>query len=134
MIAAALILLAPPGEDPDCSGTTLQMARCANRTFKSAAAAMDRTWSGIVRALGEEDRRFADPLSPTRVEAARAAQEAWLRYRDAQCTAEADHEARGGSVYPLHYISCRTRMTRERTQQLRDRYLAGGSTPEGKVP
>lgn len=134
MIAAALILLALSAEDPDCSGTTLQMVRCASRVFDGAATELDRAWSGIVRALGEEDRRFADPLSPTRVEAARAAQEAWLRYRDAQCTAEADNEARGGSVYPLHYISCRTRMTRERVQQLRDRYLAGGSNPEGKVP
>lgn len=134
MIVVALLLLAGSAEDPDCSGTTLQMARCANRTFEGAASEMGQVWSGIVRALGEEDRRFADQLSPTRVEAAQAAQDAWLRYRDAQCTAEADNEARGGSVYPLHYISCRTRMTRERMQQLRDRYLAGGSNPQGKVP
>jgi uncharacterized protein YecT (DUF1311 family) len=108
---------ARPAEDPDCSGNTLQMVQCANRVFDRADRELNGVWQDNISALEREDRTLDDHREP-RADIARTAQKAWLAFRDAQCAVEADDEARGGSMYPLIYIACRTDMTRARIQQL----------------
>ncbi|MDO9369893.1 MAG: lysozyme inhibitor LprI family protein [Sphingopyxis sp.] len=105
-------------EDPDCGGNTVQMVQCANRVFDRADRELNLVWKETVAALEREDRVRDDHREPP-VDIARKAQKTWLAFRDAQCAAEADGEARGGTLYPLIYIGCRTDMTRVRTQQLR---------------
>lgn len=109
---------APAAEDTDCGGNTAQMVRCVNRTFDHADREMNLIWNEHIAALDREDRTIDDHRE-RRVNIAQAAQKAWLAYRDAQCAADADGEARGGTMYPLVYIGCRTDMTRERILQLR---------------
>lgn len=122
MIALYVLILAgqaadAPG-DPDCAGNTAQMVQCANRIFDRADHDMNVVWRDITAALQREDRQWNDHREP-RLEIARTAQRTWLAFRDAQCAAEADEEARGGTLYPLIYIGCRTQMTRQRIAQLR---------------
>lgn len=105
-------------EDPDCGGNTAQMVECANRIFDRADRELNVAWKESIAALEREDRTLDDHREP-RADIARTAQRAWLAFRDAQCAADADSEARGGTLYPLVYIGCRTDMTRARTQQLR---------------
>ena len=45
------------------------------------------------------------------------AQRAWIDYRDGQCEAEGAQFA-GGSIRPLITISCKTTLTRKRTEEL----------------
>jgi uncharacterized protein YecT (DUF1311 family) len=47
----------------------------------------------------------------------RTAQRNWIQYRDNECTFEtADNE--GGSIHPMVYAGCLTRLTKERTRAL----------------
>ena len=108
----------PPVDDPDCGGNTMQMAQCANRIFEREDRELNQLWKEMTAALEREDRKAEDHREP-RLDIARKAQRAWVAYRDAQCAADADAEARGGTIYPLVYIGCRTEMTRARIQQLR---------------
>lgn len=110
-------LPAAPVEDPDCGGNTLQMVQCANRVFERADRELNLVWQENISALEREDRTLDDHREP-RADIARTGQKAWQAFRDAQCAVEADDEARGGSMYPLIYIACRTDMTRVRIQQL----------------
>jgi uncharacterized protein YecT (DUF1311 family) len=105
-------------EDADCSGNTLQMVRCGNRIFDRADRELNLIWDEKIAVLEREDRTLDDQREP-RADIARRAQKAWAAFRDAECAAQADEEARGGSMYPLIYIGCRTEMTREHILQLR---------------
>ena len=110
---------AAASDDPDCGGNTSQMVACSNRIFAQAEQELDAAWRDAERRYGEQDRENNDQLSPTMLEAARAAQAAWTQYRDARCTLLANESARGGTAYPLEYIGCRTTMTRARAVELR---------------
>lgn len=46
-----------------------------------------------------------------------AAQRAWLKFRDEQCSLESDY-ADGGSLQNVIYARCYFKMTRDRTKQL----------------
>ena len=48
----------------------------------------------------------------------RAAQRAWIAFRDAEAARVADEEGRGGSIYPMIYAGMRKRLTEERVRQL----------------
>ena len=48
----------------------------------------------------------------------RAAQQAWLRFRDLECAFETAG-SEGGSVHPMVETECRTELTRQRNQQLK---------------
>ena len=47
------------------------------------------------------------------------AQRGWLRYRDAHCRVDG-YTARGGSLEPLLVATCKARLTRMRTEELRE--------------
>jgi len=47
------------------------------------------------------------------------AQRGWLRYRDAHCRVDG-YAARGGSLEPLLVATCKTRLTRLRTAELKE--------------
>ena len=49
----------------------------------------------------------------------RAAQLAWIKYRDAHCEYEASGN-KGGSIYPMIYSFCLAEVTAERAKQFRD--------------
>jgi uncharacterized protein YecT (DUF1311 family) len=49
------------------------------------------------------------------------AQEAWLRYRDAECKAVAD-QFEGGSMQPMQFSSCMYELTLARIRELNDDY------------
>ena len=51
----------------------------------------------------------------------KAAQEAWVTYRDLQCRAEGGQYA-GGSIQPTIFANCMESVTRARIQQLHDTY------------
>ena len=94
------------------------MNQCASEAYDRADKALNTTYSEA-RNANKGDAKGLKTLLDS--------QRGWLRYRAGQCDLEAD-EFRGGSIVPLVSGNCMTRITRERTQELRD-YLAG---PEGQ--
>ncbi|MBL0917760.1 MAG: DUF1311 domain-containing protein [Hydrogenophaga sp.] len=110
----------PPNELPaDCSKaeTQRQINACAYADFEHAQAAYAATYRDLSNGLDNAQRTLL-----------RSAQTAWLQYRTAACDFEAAG-VRGGSAEPMVRLQCQSRMTRERTAELR-RHL---SCPEGDV-
>ncbi|MEL7255598.1 MAG: lysozyme inhibitor LprI family protein [Pseudomonadota bacterium] len=112
MRCAAIVLAAglvpAMAQAQDCSGTTADMAACGSAEFQLADAELNAVYG---RAMAAAERGgFAADL--------RAAQRLWIPYRDAACHVEAAPYA-GGSIAPLIFVGCLTRLTEERTQGLR---------------
>ena len=120
----ALLVLAQASPDPawNCAQPVAQqeMNWCAAREYERADAIMNRQWSTTAAEMkrrdvnGEYPRDARQGFFATLLDAQRA----WLKYRDAQCASEG-YLFRGGSMEPLLVSTCRTRLTEERTQQLR---------------
>jgi uncharacterized protein YecT (DUF1311 family) len=113
LIAFAAIQAAYP-PDSDCQdygdGSTMAMSKC----FKSQS----ETWE---RRLDEEYRAALAraEIDPNTL---RAAQRAWLRYRDTNC--EAYHTVKG-SIATILTERCWRDMTRDRTLELHDMIWTG---------
>jgi uncharacterized protein YecT (DUF1311 family) len=133
MIAAAALLVlaqAAPAietEEIDCEHAQYQieMNLCAAREFEAADAELNRQWaetSARMKALDAELDREHD-RQPGHFDTLLEAQRAWLRFRDAQCLSES-FMARGGSMQPMLDSQCKTYLTVQRTEQLRN--LAAG--------
>jgi uncharacterized protein YecT (DUF1311 family) len=105
-------------EDPQ---NQMEMNVCAGLDFERADAELNAAWrvaiAGARAADAELDRRYDQ--RPTTEAKLREAQRAWLVFRDAHCTVQGYDEARGGTMEPMVYGSCRAALTRLRTAQLR---------------
>lgn len=107
---AAMALAAPAlAQDIDCRNPMAQntMNICADRDFQRADRMLNGVYANLLSVLG--DRDFRDKL--------RAAQRNWLSYRDNECRFETA-ENEGGSIHPMVYAGCLTRLTKERIRAL----------------
>lgn len=96
------------------------MNACASIDFQRADAELNRVWARAIAGAREADRELDREFDqrPTEEATLREAQRAWITFRDAHCTVEGYHEARGGSMETMVYEGCRAALTRERIQQL----------------
>ena len=90
------------------------MNRQAQQEFESADAELNKAYGKLTADMGADDLKDF-----------RAAQRLWVQFRDAQAEYEANSEARGGSMQPMLYDACRTKLTRARTAEFRQ-MLKGG--------
>jgi uncharacterized protein YecT (DUF1311 family) len=127
MIAVALgLTLLAVAQDPwrefhcDDPQNQQEMNTCARIEFERADGELNALWRDVIAGAREADREINREYdqAPTSEAVLRQAQRAWVTFRDAHCTYEG-HEARGGTMEPLLYNSCRARLTRERIDQLR---------------
>lgn len=123
MIFVSLLLLAAvQGDEIDCDGQQTQHAMnlCAQAEYDEADAALNAQWKITAAAMkardAEIDRTY--DKQPTHHETLLAGQRAWLIYRDKQCLSES-FAARGGSMQPMLVSGCQSRLTKERTAQLK---------------
>ncbi len=114
MIAAALaapLLAAAPAlaDDVDCKNAQAQndMNICADKDYRAADAVLNKVYKDMTKGM---DAHTLDLL--------RKSQRAWIAFRDAECTYQ-NVENEGGSIYPMVYSGCLTRLTKLRTQQLK---------------
>jgi uncharacterized protein YecT (DUF1311 family) len=91
----------------DEARTQMEMNECADREYRKADAELNRVYQQLVRASGGRDAKL------------KAAQLAWLKFRDAQCDYEAAFNE-GGSMQPMTYSFCLADVTAARTKQLRE--------------
>jgi uncharacterized protein YecT (DUF1311 family) len=92
------------------------MNACFAMEFKNADMEMNSAYQLTLKRLDREDQ-----------EQVRAAQRAWLQYRDLHCKAVGSLQAGGGSLEPTEILSCRSDVTKERTKEIQNGY----GTPEG---
>ena len=92
----------------DTARTQLELNECANKDFKAADAVLNRVYNQLAAKLTDDEKAKLKEVELN-----------WLKYRDANCTFEADAYA-GGSIAPFTYSYCLARMTRARTAELRE--------------
>jgi uncharacterized protein YecT (DUF1311 family) len=108
----ALSGLAEPQKTKDpCANaqTTAEMRDCAGREYKQADDELNRVYRQLMAKLDDEGRKTA----------LKTAQQAWIKYRDANCDF-ASYLNRGGTKEPVVRYNCMTGMTVARTKELRE--------------
>jgi len=93
-----------------CPGanTQFELTRCAARARDQADAELNNVYRGLMKDAGTTERVKL-----------RAAQLAWIKFRDTHC----DYESvgnKGGSIYPMVYSFCLAKVTVARTKQLQE--------------
>jgi uncharacterized protein YecT (DUF1311 family) len=122
----------PPNPGWNCDNPQLQqeMNWCAARDFEIADDRLNSLWKEVAALMKARDADFATYGADydTRegfFESLLNAQRGWLRYRDAHCALEG-YEFRGGSMEALLVNSCKARLTRIRTEELRQLIVSAG--------
>ncbi len=93
--------------------TQSEMNHCAGLDAQQADADLNRVYKDLLAKLKNDD---------SAIKKLRAAQRAWLAFRDARLQElfpATDKQAEYGSMYPMCYAQVTTAMTKERTTQLR---------------
>lgn len=79
----------------------------AEHHFEAADAKLNKVYKQLMEKI--------DQQSQTKL---RTSQRAWIAFRDAQADLQEDFEARGGTMGPTVYSTCRTNLTEARTSEL----------------
>jgi uncharacterized protein YecT (DUF1311 family) len=114
----------------DTAITQLDLNNCSALELKEADDELNQVYKDIVKRNGD-DKVFLDRL--------KAAQRAWLTFRDAELEAlfpEANKQSQYGSSYPMCYAKGKATVTKERTQQLK-KWITGvreGDVCSGSLP
>lgn len=108
MAGLAFAQKAPAKKADPCANaqTQTEMNGCAAEAYKKADAALNRVYQQLLAKLESAHQ-----------EKLKAAQRAWLPFRDAHCECEA-FTYEGGSMQPMMRGHCLAAETKARTQQL----------------
>ncbi len=122
-ICALLIGFATPAasqENIDCGYpvTQMEMTYCAEKSWNEADEELNSVYKSAMARMKEMDS-LLDPSLRGAADALRAAQRAWIPYRDKACEAYG-FMARGGSMEPMLIYGCRATLTRTRIEELKD--------------
>ncbi|TCT09244.1 uncharacterized protein YecT (DUF1311 family) [Tepidamorphus gemmatus] len=123
-VVAALALLvaltgdagAEPHVDCNNAGTQMELNYCAERDYLAADADLNEIYPQAIEAMRQIDSRL-EPGRRGAVESLRAAQRAWIPFRDKACEAEG-YLVSGGSMMALIVYGCLERLTRQRVEDL----------------
>lgn len=101
-----------------------EMNICAGISFQRADNDLNAAYRVAIEAARASDRQFRElrvtgDARPGYEAVLRAAQRAWLTYREQHCTWQGYNEARGGSMESMIYGGCMALITRARIEELR---------------
>jgi uncharacterized protein YecT (DUF1311 family) len=101
-----------PCWDTDTAMAQSEMNRCAAEDASAADAELNRVYQQLLSKLSDDKSAQAK---------LRAAQRAWVVFRDAQLEAwyPASNKQAYGSIFPMCYAQMRAAITKERAEQLR---------------
>ncbi|MBI3677243.1 MAG: lysozyme inhibitor LprI family protein [Proteobacteria bacterium] len=113
VICAALLLLFDGpvyAQKLDCKNAVAQqdMNICVDEDFKKSDAKLNAIYRAL---MGKLEGKEKDEL--------KAAQRAWLSYRDAECTFTI-RENEGGTIYPMMWSGCLKQKTDVRIKELQE--------------
>ena len=119
LVACAVLLATPavaaPAADAapqprDCSRlqTQADMNDCAAANFKAADAVLNRLYGKLMAAQ-------RDAGGKARL---RAAERAWVAYRDGECTFDVGPREEGGTIWPMMWFGCLREKTAARAREL----------------
>ena len=94
---------------------------CADKDFQAADKALNEAYEAALAST--KTRELEKPYDAKSFEAAmRAAQRAWIAYRDADCKDLTAQEWSGGTGTTSAVLGCMTEKTMQRTKDLKERY------------
>lgn len=93
---------------PSCTDAVTQtdMNICAHQSYEAVDVELNQTYQALTQALNAPEQELLTD-----------AELAWIEYRDKTCELEAA-PYEGGTIQPLIYSQCLTRMTENRTAEL----------------
>ena len=98
-----------PCETAEQTGVTVDLVNCSSKKLAEADANLNKTYRELIGKLG--DKKWELNL--------RSAQQAWIKYRDANCGFVSELSG-GGSSSTFEYNFCLADMTTARTKELRE--------------
>jgi uncharacterized protein YecT (DUF1311 family) len=98
-----------PCEKANESGVTVELVECSLKKLAAADGELNKAYRQLMSRLG--DKKWAEKL--------RAAQQAWIKYRDANCDYVSEFSG-GGSAVTFEYNFCLADMTTARTKELQE--------------
>ncbi len=101
----------------DEAKTQMEINSCAAGELEAADKALNEQWAETMAVMRRLDGDGPGDGQPGHVETVRAAQRAWLTYRDQHCLAES-FIGRGGSIQVSLEHTCKAYLTQQRTFQL----------------
>ena len=96
-----------PCDKAEQSGVTLDLVECSQRKLADADAELNKTYRQLIAKM--DNKQWEAKL--------RAAQQAWIKFRDANCDYESEFSG-GGSASTFEYNFCLADMTSVRAKQL----------------
>jgi uncharacterized protein YecT (DUF1311 family) len=98
-----------PCEKANQTGITVDLVECSQKTLAQADADLNKTYRQLIAKMG--NKQWETKL--------RRAQQAWIKYRDANCDYESEFSG-GGSATTFEYNFCLAEMTKTRAKELLD--------------
>ncbi len=120
-LALALLFATPvAAQEVDCANAVAQMelTYCAEQDWMRADADLNAAYGPARQAMQRIDADLPEAERGAEAQL-KAAQRAWIAFRDAGCTAEG-YRMHGGSAEPMVIYACRARLTEARVADLRD--------------
>lgn len=109
LLASAFTFAQDQNKPDPCANaqTQLEMNMCWGNQYKAADARLNTVY-----------RDFTSKLSPAETAQLKAAQLAWIKFRDANCEFVAD-AYKGGTIRPMMAAMCLAEVTTARTSELK---------------
>ena len=98
------------------NGEDAELTYCAEQDWMTADAALNDAYQAAMAAMKQVDSGL-EAKDRGAVVNLRAAQRAWITFRDAACAAEG-YPMHGGSAEPMVIYACRARLTDQRAEDL----------------
>ncbi|PCF96543.1 lysozyme inhibitor LprI family protein [Vreelandella nigrificans] len=99
---------ATANEACDNANTQMELTQCTAQVYQEADGELNEAYQELISKLSQSS---SDQL--------RAAQRAWIAFRDAECAYESS-AVEGGSAQPMVRNGCLTALTKQRTERLRE--------------
>jgi uncharacterized protein YecT (DUF1311 family) len=107
---AALMMLAP-ARAVDCSSQDLpmiDMTICADQRLKDADSILNGAYVALMKKIEAPDQQRL-----------RAAEKAWIAFRDSECLYRIGGEDQGGTLWPMLELRCKAELTEARATEIR---------------
>jgi uncharacterized protein YecT (DUF1311 family) len=101
--------------------------QCMSNIFVERDQTLNSTYQQAMQIAKTDDANSSTANSSANQSGLKAAEKAWLAYRDAECTAEGA-TMDGGTGTGGVIIGCKTRMTEARTAEINSQYLTNPMT------
>ena len=98
----------------DAAMTQLDLNQCYGDQFRKADAHLNKVYANLIKQMRGE----------IAVQKLKAAEKAWIRYRDLHCEG-AKSEFDGGSMSPMVWAQCMAMTTEHRIEELKAAYETG---------